>query len=246
MLLKDELDFMFKNFGSNFNSSGKKILTKLAKDEKNIDYNNLFFSIDNESVVKNADFLKEFSTLYDLLTYLLNNSMRIIISSEDQLKLLKAITVLKRIILSMKTGIIDQSQEQKKKIFAEQENVLSNAEMLLTKREELFEQFSKNNIISKEEKFYDAPKKSEESVSEKSEQKSDQSIPKWVQVPKDRFDFIKLKINENKDLVTMINNKRYTLNDRNKLVNKIAEQRICKNNAIKEYSGLVNKANQIA
>ena len=54
--------------------------------------------------------------MYDLLTYLLNNSMRIIISSEDQLKLLKAITVLKRIILSMKTGIIDQSQEQKKKI----------------------------------------------------------------------------------------------------------------------------------
>ena len=184
--------------------------------------------------------------MYDLLTYLLNNSMRIIISSEDQLKLLKAITVLKRIILSMKTGIIDQSQEQKKKIFAEQENVLSNAEMLLTKREELFEQFSKNNIISKEEKFYDAPKKSEESVSEKSEQKSDQSIPKWVQVPKDRFDFIKLKINENKDLVTMTNNKRYTLNDRNKLVNKIAEQRICKNNAIKEYSGLVKKAKQIA
>ena len=173
MLLKDELDFMFKNFGSNFNSSGKKILTKLAKDEKNIDYNNLFFSIDNESVVKNADFLKEFSTLYDLLTYLLNNSMRIIISSEDQLKLLKAITVLKRIILSMKTGIIDQSEEQKQKIFAEQENALSNAEMLLTKREELIEQFSKNNIISKEEKFYDAPKKSEESVSEKSEQKSD-------------------------------------------------------------------------
>ena len=145
--------------------------------------------------------------MYDLLTYLLNNSMRIIISSEDQLKLLKAITVLKRIILSMKTGIIDQSQEQKKKIFAEQENVLSNAEMLLTKREELFEQFSKNNIISKEEKFYDAPKKSEESVSEKSEQKSDQSIPKWVQVPKDRFDFIKLKINTNKNLATMIDNK---------------------------------------
>ena len=34
----------------------KKTLTKLAKDEKKIDYNNLFFSIYNESVVKNADF----------------------------------------------------------------------------------------------------------------------------------------------------------------------------------------------
>ena len=67
-----------------------------------------------------------------------------------------------------------------------------------------------------------------------------------MQVPKDRFEFIKLKINKNKDLATMINNKRYTLNDANKLVNKIAEQKIGKNNAIKEYNDLVNKAEQIA
>ena len=43
---------------------------------------------------------------------------------------------------------------------------------------------------------------------DKSEQKSDQLIPKWVQVPKDRFDFIKLKINTNTNLATMIHNKR--------------------------------------
>ena len=49
----------------------------------------------------------------------------------------------------------------------------------------------------------------------------------------------------NKDLATMRNNKRYTLNDANKLVNKIAEQKIGKNNAIKEYNSLVNKAEQI-
>ena len=79
--------------------------------------------------------------------------------------------------------------------------------MFLTKRGELIEQFSKNNIISMGEKFYDAPKKGEENISEKFEQKSDQSIPKWVQVPKDRFDFIKLKINTNKNLATMIDNK---------------------------------------
>ena len=35
----------------------------------------------------------------------------------------------------MKTDITDQSEEEKKKIFAEQENVLSNAEMLLKKEE---------------------------------------------------------------------------------------------------------------
>ena len=72
------------------------------------------------------------------------------------------------------------------------------------------------------DKFYDAPKKSEESISEKLEQKSRQSIPKWVQVPKDRFDFIKLKINRKK-MITMIDNERYTLNDANKLINKTAE-----------------------
>ena len=131
----------------------------------------------------------------------------------------------KTIISSMKTDIKDQSEEEKKKIFAKQENVLSNAEMLLIKRGELIGQFWENNIILKNEKFYDAPKKSEESISEKLEQKSDQSIPKWVQVSEDRFNFIKLKVNKNKGLATMINNKIYTLNDANELVNKIAEKK---------------------
>ena len=135
----------------------------------------------------------------------------------------------------MKTDIKDQSEEEKKKIFAKQENVLSNAEMLLKKRGELIEQFSKNNIISKNEKFYDAPKKSKKSISEKNQNKKfDQSIPKWVQVSTERFDFIKLKINTNKNLTTMIDNKRYTLNNVNELVNKIAEEKIAKSNAIKE------------
>ena len=63
---------------------------------------------------------------------------------------------------------------------------------------------------------------------------------------KDRFDFIKFKISKNKELATIINNTRYTLNDANKLVNKIAAQKIGKNNAIKEFNDLVNKAEQIA
>ena len=185
------------------------------------------------SVATDVDFLEEIGTLYDLLIYLLDNSMIIIISVQTQIDFFKAITVLRIIISNLKTDITDQSEEQKKKIFAKQENVLSNAEMLLKKRGELIDQFSKNNIISMGEKFYDAPKKSEESISEKSEQKSDQSIPKWVQVSKDRFNFIKLKINMNKDLATMIDNKRYTLNDANKLVNKIAVQKICKKMPLK-------------
>ena len=63
---------------------------------------------------------------------------------------------------------------------------------------------------------------------------------------KDRFNFIKLKINTNNGLATMIDNKRYALNDASELVNKIAEQKIGKNNAIKAYNNLVNKAEQIA
>ena len=185
----------------------------------------LFFEIDDKSVDKNVGFLEEIDTLYDLLIYLLDNSTRITNSAQVQLNFFKAITTSKIIISNLKKDITDQSEEQKKKIFAEQENVLSNAEMLLIKRGELINQFSKNNIISKNEKFYDAPKKGEENTSDKLEQKSDQSIPKWVQVPKDRFDFIKLKINTNKNLPTMIDNKRYTLNDANELVNKIAEKK---------------------
>ena len=78
----------------------------------------------------------------------------------------------------MKIDIADQSEEQKKKILAKQESVLNNAELLLEKRNNLIEQFTKNNVISMGDKFYDAPKKSEESIFEKLEQKSDQSIPK--------------------------------------------------------------------
>ena len=40
----------------------------------------------------------------------------------------------------------------------------------------------------------------------------------------------------------MIDNKKYTLNDANELVNKIAKQKIGKNNAIKTYNNLVDNA----
>ena len=157
----------------------KNFLKKLAKDEKKkTDYNNLLFETDDKLVVKSFDFLKDIVTLYDLLICLLDNSMTILTSTQTQIDFFKAITVLIIIISNMKTDITDQSEEEKKKIFAEQENILSNTEMLLKKRGELIDQFSKNNIISKGEKFYDAPKKSEESITKKSEQKFDQSILK--------------------------------------------------------------------
>ena len=168
MLLKDKLDFILKTFDSNFKSAGKNFLKKLAKDEKKIDYNNLFFKIEDNSVAKDVNFLKEFGTLYDLLIYLLWFTLilfdlftiRMTISAKDQIIFLEAINTLKTIISSMKTDIKDQSEEGKKNIFAKQENVFSNAEIFRIKSGELIEQFLKSNIISKDEKFYDAPKKS--------------------------------------------------------------------------------------
>ena len=53
--------------------------------------------MDHESVVKDVDFLKEIVTLYDLSIYFLDNSMRIVTSTEDQRNFLKAITVLKKL-----------------------------------------------------------------------------------------------------------------------------------------------------
>ena len=81
VLLKDELDFIFKIFGSNFNNTGKKFLVKLAEDKEKI------------VVIKNVNFLGEIATLYDLFIYLLNNSMKIITSTETQIDFFKAITV---------------------------------------------------------------------------------------------------------------------------------------------------------
>ena len=50
----------------------------------------------------------------------------------------------------------------------------------------------------------------------------------------------------NKELVTMTDNKRYKLNHVNELVNKIANGKIGKNNAIKAYNNLVKKPEQMA
>ena len=94
VLLKDRLDKIFKNFGSNFNSTGKNVLIKLAKDEKQIDYNDLFFEMD-DPVIKNFDFLNKVGTLYDLLINLLNENEFLFGSSGMQVDLAKIIVSLK-------------------------------------------------------------------------------------------------------------------------------------------------------
>ena len=76
--------------------------------------------------------------------------------------------------------------------------------------------------------------------------KFDRSIPNWIKVSEERFNIIKQIINKKNDLGTTINNKRYTLKDFNDLVNKIAIKKISKNNAIKFFNKLVEKAEQIS
>ena len=106
---------------------------------------------------------------------------------------------------------------------------------MVGKRIELINNFTKKKKKknSKREKFAEAPKKIAESILKEPEHEFDQSVPKWVQVSEHRFKFIKLKIYRNKNLSISIDNKRYTLNDANDLVNKIAVKKIGKNNAIK-------------
>ena len=46
----------------------------------------MFFETNNKYVVKNANFLEKFCTLYDLLIYLFDNSTRNNIFTEDEIK----------------------------------------------------------------------------------------------------------------------------------------------------------------
>ena len=93
VLLKDRLDYIFTNFSSNFNSTGKNFLKKLAKDEEKIDYNDLFFEID-DPVIRSYDFLENVGTLYDLLINLLNENETILDSSAMQLDLTRIMKIL--------------------------------------------------------------------------------------------------------------------------------------------------------
>ena len=97
VLLKDKLDYILENFGSNFNSTGKNFLKKLAKDEKEIDYNDLFFEMD-DPIIKSFDFLSEVGTLYDFLINLLNENQTLLNSSGMQVHLAKIIESLNNII----------------------------------------------------------------------------------------------------------------------------------------------------
>ena len=138
VLVKGLLDYKFENFGLNFNNAGEDFLIKLSKGEKAIDYDNLFLEID-DTVIRSYDFLKQVGTLNDIL----------INSSNMQIDLFKIITSLRDIIFTKIDNITDQSEEKKKKIFAAQLDVINNLKTFLEKRNELNDQYAKQNIITK-------------------------------------------------------------------------------------------------
>ena len=84
-------------------------------------------------------------------------------------------------------------------IFTAHSSVLINLNELVEKRNDIINQFSEGNIITKNEKFFDTPRKITESVTkQKSEEESDQSIPNWVKMSEERFNSIKQSINKKK------------------------------------------------
>ena len=207
----------------------------------------MFFEIDD--VIWSYDFLENVGTLYNLRINLLNEKETILDSSTASMEvdLTKMIYSLKNIISKKIENITDKSEKQKKEIFAASNSVLTNLSQLVKKRSHIINQFTKRNIITKSEKFFDAPKKITESIrEEKSKKERDRSVPKYVKVPEEKFNLVKEITNKNKDLGTTINSKRYTLNDANDLVNRIAKQKIGKNKAIDFYNNLMKKAEQIS
>ena len=113
ILIKDRLDYIFESFSSSFSSTGINFLNRFSQDEKKIDYNNLFFEID-DPVIKSYNFLKHFGTLYYLLINLLNENETILDSSTMQLDLAKIIYSLESIISKKNENITEKSEEQKK------------------------------------------------------------------------------------------------------------------------------------
>ena len=115
-------------------------------------------------------------------------------------------------------------------------------ELFLEKRTEIIEQFTKNNIISRGENFFGAPKK----ILKSTPKKPEDSAFERLKVSKDKLDNIKLKTFRNKNLSTTIGKERYALSDVNDLVNKIISKSIRKDEAINSYNDIVKKGERIA
>ena len=86
---------------------------------------------------------------------------------------LKQCSYWKVLFLKKNKNITDKSEKQKKKeIFAAPNSVLTNLSELVEKRSDIINQFNKKNIITKSKKFFEAPEKITESVTEEKAKKN--------------------------------------------------------------------------
>ena len=98
-LLRDNLNNILMVYDMDISIKGKNILRKLADDEKNINYKNLFFKSGNLAI-DNYDFFKRFGTLYDLLIDLLNGKISLRKAKIEQNEMINKIIELKNFIFS--------------------------------------------------------------------------------------------------------------------------------------------------
>ena len=142
MLLKDVIygkDGILLKCHKNFSDKGKDILKKLSKDERLINYYNLFFKSGLISV-ENLDFFKRFGTLYDLLIDLLNEKMSINEAIFDQNRMGNKINNLLKIL----TIENEKTIFKEKHAFTVEKRVLTNSKKLYDKRNIIINAFGTN------------------------------------------------------------------------------------------------------
>ena len=136
MLLKDKLHHILRTFEMKFsNDEGKNILKKLARDERMINYNSLFFKTGNP-VINNFDFLERFGTLYDILLDLRKEKVDTDEALREQNEMISKIEELGNLVLLDEKGIKEEENKgakneektktQRKEIIASQRSVLKD------------------------------------------------------------------------------------------------------------------------
>ena len=136
MLLKDKLYHILRTFEMKFsNDEGKNILKKLARDERMINYNSLFFKTGNP-VINNFDFLERFGTLYDILLDLRKEKVDTDEALREQNEMITKIEELGNLVLLDEKGIKEEENKgakneektktQRKEIIASQRSVLKD------------------------------------------------------------------------------------------------------------------------
>ena len=143
ILLRDKLNNVLMDCDMNITAKGENILKKLANEERNINYKNLFFK-SGSPVLDNYDLFKRFSTLYDLLIDLFSEKIRLSKAAIEQNEMIDKIEDLRSFVLPEEENINEEknrgainkakTKTQKRKTISIQKSVLNNALKLFDKR----------------------------------------------------------------------------------------------------------------